>query len=44
MMNLEGKNVLATLERCEEVWPITAAEVFRIHLNQVPSSRKKRCV
>ena len=41
MKNLEGKNALATLKDCEEVWTIRAAELFRIYLNQVPSSRKK---
>ena len=42
-MNLEGKNVLATLKGCDEVWPIKVAEICRIHLKQVPSSSKKRC-
>jgi len=37
------KNILATLEGCEDMWPIRAAELCRIHLNQVPSSRKKTC-
>jgi hypothetical protein len=44
MMNLEGKDVLFTLEGCEEFRAFRAAELFRIHLNHVLSPCKKRCV
>jgi len=42
-MKLEGRNVLATLEGCDKVWPVTAAELYRINLNQILSYVKKRC-
>ena len=32
-MNVEGMKVLDTLEGCEEVWTVRAAELFCFHLN-----------
>jgi len=39
-----SKECVGTLEDCEEVWPIRAAEIFWIHMNQVPLSRTKKRV
>jgi len=39
-MKFEGKDMLDTLEGCDLVWPVTAAELYRINLNQVFETKK----
>ena len=38
---MEGKDMLATSDGCDLVWPVAAAELYRISLNQVLSYVKK---
>ena len=41
---MEVKDVLCTLECCDEFWAFRTAELFEIHLKQIMSSCKKRLV